>query len=167
MTSQVRKSNWPVLINEKKKKKHVSAFDKFRAGVAPLRIDTGRYEGLEKLQRVCPFCKNAAEDEFRVIFDSNLYEELRHELFRSALARNIFFENMTNEDKFTYLFTSPEMVRLSAKTCFLILQRRKIFLCKWYIMLVIHLMPSCTAVCSGPSVLAPEESGWLCGEASK
>ena len=47
---------------------HRSAFAKFRSGVAPLRIETGRYEGLCINDRTCPFCKNCSEDEFHVLF---------------------------------------------------------------------------------------------------
>ena len=35
--------------------KHRSAFCKFRLGVAPIRIETGRYEGLPEVSRTCPF----------------------------------------------------------------------------------------------------------------
>ena len=56
---------------------HRSAFAKFRTGVAPLRIEMGRYEGLHQSQRVCPFCPDFVEDEYHVIFDCNLYNELR------------------------------------------------------------------------------------------
>ena len=43
--------------------KHRSAFAKFRCGVAPIRIETGRYEGLDFNSRTCPLCRNAIEDE--------------------------------------------------------------------------------------------------------
>ena len=42
---------------------HRAAFAKFRAGVAPLRIETGRYEGLHISQRVCPAY---VEDEYHI-----------------------------------------------------------------------------------------------------
>ena len=35
---------------------------KFRAGVAPLRIETGRYEGFPEAERKCTFCKDSVED---------------------------------------------------------------------------------------------------------
>ena len=35
---------------------HRSAFSQFRCGVAPTRIETGRYEGLAEDLRICPFC---------------------------------------------------------------------------------------------------------------
>lgn len=34
---------------------HRSAFAKFRCGVAPIKIETGRYESLAVEERVCPF----------------------------------------------------------------------------------------------------------------
>ena len=35
--------------------KHRSALSKFRCGVAPIRIETGRYENLKENERVCPY----------------------------------------------------------------------------------------------------------------
>ena len=46
---------------------HRSAFAKFRMGVAPLRIDTGRYERLEENERVCFTCDDAVESEEHVL----------------------------------------------------------------------------------------------------
>ena len=40
---------------------------KFRCGVAPLKIETGRYEGLVENDRLCPCCSNDIEDESHVI----------------------------------------------------------------------------------------------------
>lgn len=33
--------------------KYTSAYDKFRAGASPIRIETGRYEDLDVNQRFC------------------------------------------------------------------------------------------------------------------
>ena len=46
---------------------HRSALAKFRLGVAPIRLETGRYEGLALNQRLCPFCENAVENEVHVL----------------------------------------------------------------------------------------------------
>ena len=37
-------------------RKHRSAMAKFRMGVAPIRLETGRYEGLSVEDRLCPLC---------------------------------------------------------------------------------------------------------------
>ena len=43
-------------------KRHRSALCKFRCGVAPLRLETGRYEGLPVNRRICPFCFQSGID---------------------------------------------------------------------------------------------------------
>ena len=48
---------------------HRSALSKFRCGVAPLTIETGRYINLPVSERTCPFCKDLVETEMHV----NLY----------------------------------------------------------------------------------------------
>ena len=55
-----------------------------RTGVAPLRIETGRYKGLSEVKRTCTFCEDYIEDEIRVIFDCNLYNDIRTKLFQYA-----------------------------------------------------------------------------------
>ena len=44
-----------------------SALAKFRAGVAPLRIETGRYENIPPEHRYCFICKDTVEDESHVL----------------------------------------------------------------------------------------------------
>ena len=107
---------------------HRSAMAKFRTGVAPLRIETGRYEGLPEAERTCIFCKDHVEDEIHALFDCHLYNEIRLELFQYAQYVNNHFNSLTKLDKFVFLFCSPKMVRSCAKACFLILQRRAAFL---------------------------------------
>ena len=63
--------------------KHRSAFANFRCGVAPIRIQTGRYENLVFEERICPFCSNI-EDEMHVILDCSVYNDLRITLLDKA-----------------------------------------------------------------------------------
>lgn len=109
---------------------HRSAFAKFRTGVAPLRIETGRYEGLSEAERKCYFCKEHTEDELHVLFDCPLYNDIRSEMFQYARMVNEDFEVLTKSDRFKFLFSSPNMIRSCAKACFLILHRRAAFLTK-------------------------------------
>ena len=46
---------------------HRSALSRFRCGVAPIRLETGRYERLPVCERVCPFCNDTVENEIHVI----------------------------------------------------------------------------------------------------
>ena len=57
--------------------KHRSAMAKFRCGIAPLRIETGKYENLREDQRICPICKSDIEKEAHAILKYHLYEDIR------------------------------------------------------------------------------------------
>ena len=64
-----------------------SVIAKFRYGVAPLRIETGRFERLPVDQRLCFHCNGLDEDEFHAIAVCPLYQDLRDTLF--AVARGL------------------------------------------------------------------------------
>lgn len=103
--------------------KHRSAFSKFRCGVAPLRIETGRYENLNINERLCPFC-DAVEDEKHVILKCNVYTDLRNILCDKASSVCQDFINFNDDEKLSFLFKHKDLIRICAKTCFNILQRR-------------------------------------------
>ena len=71
--------------------KHRSAFATFRCGVAPVRIKTDRYEGLELNRRICPLCKNGIEDEIHVMLHCPVYSNLRKVLLDKAAQKMFFF----------------------------------------------------------------------------
>jgi len=52
---------------------HRSSLAKFRCGVAPLRIETGRYEKLPVHERKCPFCKTVVESELHALLNCPMY----------------------------------------------------------------------------------------------
>ena len=104
------------------------AFAKFRCGVAPLRIETGRYENKELNERVCFICNNEIEDEKHVLLACPLYADLREQLFYDIHTMNVNFSILSENDKFVYLFQSVECFDIVAKTCFYILSRRNAFL---------------------------------------
>ena len=101
-----------------------AAYAKFRCGVAPLKIETGRYLGQPLEARICPFCPNHIEDEQHVILHWPAYDSLRQHLFRKA---SNFCEGFCRNDdieKIIVLFSAISLVRIVAKTCFLILRKR-------------------------------------------
>ena len=61
-------------------------------GVAPIRIETGRYE------RKCHFCNNV-EDEGHVLFNCHLYEDIRLELIEKATILEPNFTNLSDFEK--------------------------------------------------------------------
>ena len=106
---------------------HRSAFSKFRCGVAPIRLETGRYEGLKVEERLCPFC-NVVEDEIHVFLKCPVYNDLRSNLFDSAFRLDENFLNLTDVLKCIFLFSNDRIIRCCAKTCYLILNKRYLLL---------------------------------------
>ena len=109
---------------------HRAAFAKFRCGVAPLKIETGRYMNLPVDLRVCPFCVNVTEDETHAILHCPAYEELRRDLFDKVRCHCNRFTQLDDIDKICVLFSTKSLVRVVAKTCFNILRTRNLILYK-------------------------------------
>ena len=72
---------------------------KIRCGVAPLRIETGRYERLDVTERTCIICNTGVELEEHVLLSCSLYDDLREKLFRVVSNHVPDFEFFSNADK--------------------------------------------------------------------
>lgn len=107
--------------------KHRSAFAKFRSGVAPLRLETGRYERLQPEQRTCFHCTDMIESEEHVLLVCPLYEDLREVLKNNIRSINNTFDTLSNEDKLIMILGNDNInvVKHSAKICSDILDRRR------------------------------------------
>ena len=103
---------------------HRAACAKFRCGVVPLKVETGRYLGQPLEARICPFCPNCIEDEQHVIVHCPAYDSLRKHLFRKASNLCEGFCRNDDIEKIIILFSTKSLVRIVAKTCFLILRKR-------------------------------------------
>ena len=79
--------------------KHRSAFAKFRCGVAPIRLETGRYENIPENERLCPYCSVFVEDEIHVMLNCNLYENERRFLLLKAIEINSEFYDFNDCEK--------------------------------------------------------------------
>ena len=81
-------------------RRHRSAFSKFRCGVAPLRLDMGRYENLQVHERICLFCSDRQiEYEAHVLLHCPLYGDLRQVMFQNILAHNANFLSLNEHKK--------------------------------------------------------------------
>ena len=89
----------------------LAALSKFRCGVAPIKIETGRYEGLNIDDRKCPFC-NVIESESHVILNCTLYDDIRAYLFDSALVLHPQFNAMSDDERFSFLFTKAPVTNV-------------------------------------------------------
>ena len=101
-----------------------SALAKFRCGVAPIRLETGRYENLPVDQRLCPFCVHTVEDEFHVVLCCPKYEDLRAPLIQAACDINPNLPVISPE-MLHFILSNSVICTLSAKTLFLMLKRRR------------------------------------------
>ena len=104
---------------------HRSAFAKFRCGVAPLKLETGRYEGINELDRLCPLCNISIEGECHVILKCSFYQDIRKDMMLKALSIDTNFNYYDDCNKMKFLFSNKDMIRVCAKTCFKILQERR------------------------------------------
>ena len=103
---------------------HRSVFAKLRCGVAPIRLETGRYEGLQECQRLCPFGCGVVESEQHVLLNCPLYLHERNIMLQKARSVIGDFTRLGEEELFCLLFTHPDMIRVVAKTCLDILKLR-------------------------------------------
>lgn len=97
-----------------------------RCGVAPLRIETGRYSQLPVDERLCEICDvGSVETEKHFLMSCNFYADTRNELFLHAQTCNSMFVEWSLDDQFTYLMSNSKVVRHTAKACQVMLQRRE------------------------------------------
>ncbi|MEW8546453.1 MAG: reverse transcriptase family protein, partial [Candidatus Thiodiazotropha sp.] len=106
---------------------HRSAYSKFRCGVAPIRIETGRYERLALEDRRCFNCVNHIENEEHVLLYCPIYEDLRKAYFTKILEQHTDFEQKTFTEKLSFILgeSDDNTLRQSAKFCSDILNRRR------------------------------------------
>ena len=91
----------------------------FRAGILPLRIETGRYRYEPLEERICIFCdQNKIESEQHFIFECSLYDPERLNLFcGNEIDKN---NNVTYNDKIYFLFENhTRKIVLYIKNAFL------------------------------------------------
>ena len=94
--------------------------------MAPIRIETGRFERLKEEDRVRAHC-NVTETEQHVLIDCPFYFDLRFELLEGCTRACDTFETFDDEDKLNFILANPNVVKISAKTCYSILERYRAF----------------------------------------
>ena len=112
--------------------KYKCSFAKLRCGVAPLKIESGRYEGVSIENRTCfnNICNvdNCIENEKHVYF-SVQYMQICVVIYLNML---VFFNNncmqLSDEEFFLFLFSDENICFYSAKICHYILFKRKCIL---------------------------------------
>ena len=105
-----------------------SALAKFRCGVAPLAIETGRYNNTLIEERLCPMCQNDVETEFHTFMICPLYDDIRYEAFQCAIDIIPGFGIFSSNIQLNMFLANERLCRIAAKTCKDILDRRRNFL---------------------------------------
>ena len=82
-------------------------------------------------ERLCQLCNlDAVESEVHVLMHYTQYAVLRQPLLDRDYTVNPSFINLNDTDKLCFVLTDLNMCRISAKTCFNILNSRMFYLCK-------------------------------------
>ena len=104
-----------------------SSLAKFRCGVAPLRLETGRYENLAITDRICRSCTDSAivEDEVHVVTTCPIYNDLRDILYQKAESIDGGFSNFTDELQLYFVLSNINCAKVCAKVLNDMLERRK------------------------------------------
>ncbi len=106
-------------------KRHRSALAKFRCGVAPLHVETGRYQNTPLEDRTCFNCHTHVENEEHVLLKCPLYDDFRQDLFTQCLAVDGDFMFLSDNGKLCFILSNVHISRFSAKICHFILKRRQ------------------------------------------
>jgi hypothetical protein len=99
--------------------KHRSELAIFRCGVAPIRLETGRYERLAVNDRKCPLCNTDVENEIHVLLKCPQYVDIRQNLLDKAMYINNGFPLLNDVSKLNFYipervyYVIPPGVRLS------------------------------------------------------
>ena len=89
----------------------------FRLGVAPIKLETGRYEQIPVNSRLCiGFNSSSVEDELHVLLHCDLYTDIRHYLFQYIVNINVDFVLLSDDEKFCFILSNPDVCFYSAKT---------------------------------------------------
>ena len=99
-----------------------SLIAKLRAGILPLRIETGRYQNIKDTEtgrfrklhieeRLCQICNNdVVEDEIHFICNCPSYTDQRERLYREVTSKNELFNLMSDQEKFVYIMKNEVKV---------------------------------------------------------
>ena len=92
-------------VEEVINRQHRSTLAKFRCGVAPLKIETGRYEQIPHDQKFRLNFANKVEGELHVLTECPLYDDLRHVLYQKAADSSGTFIHLSDNEKKSVLYS--------------------------------------------------------------
>ena len=106
-----------------------TAISKFRLSNHDLMIERGRYLGIDKSERFCPFCLNLIETEEHFLLQCATFNTLRKDQMISKLENiNPNFAFLSDTDKFIFLLTHEDALEYVGQFLYMAFYLRK-FLC--------------------------------------
>ena len=90
-----------------------TAITKLRLSNHDLMIEKGRHQGLEENQRLCPFCNDTVEKEQHFLLNCNNFDKPRTKFFMKIKEINNNFDNLNDNEKFTFLLADLEALKLT------------------------------------------------------
>ena len=103
MFNNKHKQEWNEKLHNVSKlcKAERSHLAQFHCAVLPLKIETGRFLGLNVEDRLCQVCdQNAVENEIHFLLHCTLYDDLRRAMIER---RDIRFRTLTETEKLTFI----------------------------------------------------------------
>ena len=82
-------------------KQNRSIIAQLRFGILPLKIETGRFQGLPIDQRICELCRSAVEDEIHFVCQCPFFNKKRFDYFENISSQE--FIGLEDTAKFIYL----------------------------------------------------------------
>ena len=73
---------------------HRRSCARFHCGVAPLRLEIGRYKGLAESERVCFNCEDTIENKEHVLLVCPLYDDLRQTLLQTMCGTSMGYSDL-------------------------------------------------------------------------
>jgi hypothetical protein len=99
--------------------------------LAPLRLETGRYERLSQDKRTCFNCVNEVESEDHVLLFCPLYSDIRETVFENLMVVHYSgFTDFSSSEKLSVILGSESLnvIKAGAKICYEILNLRCVYL---------------------------------------
>ena len=82
-----------------------SLLSQFRYGILPIELETGRYKGLDRAERLCTLCNSGQiEDQLHFAFHCPVYQDIRHDFVNACKGKGMNWENLTDINKVANLF---------------------------------------------------------------
>ena len=91
----------------------------FRTFSHHLNIEKGRYKNIPENERTCPYCPESVENEEHFLIYCIKYSEQRSDLYTCVNQMSKSFNNLSNNDKLTYIMSNEDSLLIEALAKFI------------------------------------------------